>query len=81
MRLEATFREDLLPVAATLSQEAELCAVIAGELNGGWDNETSALVSFTMASGIAQVLHAQRALLLEVLNTEMAEKQQTASIQ
>ena len=80
MRLEATFREDLLPVAATLSQEVELCAVIAEELNGGWHNEASALVAFTMASGIAQVLHAQRALLLEVLDAEMAKKQQPAAI-
>lgn len=81
MTLEAAFREDLLPVAATLSQEAEVCCAVTAEIAGQWTQETSKLVAFTYSSGIAQVLHAQRALLLEILDAEIAEKQQTASIQ
>ena len=70
MRLADICRDDLLPVAATLAQEAEVCAAVSDELQGQWNNETSALVAFTYASGIAQLLHAQRALLLETLSTE-----------
>lgn len=70
MRLADICRDDLLPVAATLAQEAEVCAAMCEELDGQWNNECSVLMSFTLSSGIAQILHLQRACLLECMAAE-----------
>ena len=70
MRLAQICRDDLLPVATLLAQEAQVCADVSAELAGGWDNESQNLVAFSMASGIAQILHLQRACLLECMATE-----------
>ena len=74
MPLEAIFRDDLLPIATTLADEAQLCCAIATEADGKWSQETSELVAFTLSSGMAQILHAQRAILLEVFQTEHAAR-------
>ena len=70
MRLADVCRDDLLPLAAVLAQEVELCAAMADELQGQWNNETNALLCCTLAGGIAQILQLQRACLIESLNTE-----------
>ena len=70
MRLAEICRDDLLPVATLLAQEAQVCADVAAELEGQWDNECQNLVAFSLASGIAQLLHLQRACLMECMATE-----------
>ena len=72
MSLQSVFQDDLLPIASTIAQEIELCCLMADEVQGQWNNETNALLSFTLASGVAQLLHLQRACLLETLQSEHA---------
>lgn len=80
MSLQSVFQNDLLPIASTIAQEIELCCLMADEVQGRWNHETNALLSFTLASGIAQTLHLQRACLLEVLEAEHTQRV-TAAIQ
>lgn len=68
MPLTSAFAQDLEPIAATLAQEAVICAVLASEQDGCWEEDSERLVAFTYSSGIAQILHAQRCLLLETLD-------------
>lgn len=74
MTLANTCRDDLLPIAETISQEIELCCAMAEELNGQWNNETNQLLAFTLSSGISQLLHLQRAIQLEILEAEHAQR-------
>lgn len=68
MLLASAFAQDLEPIAATLAQETVICASLASEQNGCWEEGSERLVAFTYSSGIAQILHAQRCLLLETLD-------------
>ena len=70
MALADICRDHLLPIAATLAQEAQVCADMSAELEGQWDNECQNLVAFSLASGIAQILHLQRACLMETLSAD-----------
>ena len=44
----------LQQIAAVITAEAELCALISSEVNGAWNNELQQLTAVTMAAGIAQ---------------------------
>lgn len=68
MPLTSAFAQDLEPIAATLAQEAVICAALASEQDGCWEEGSERLVAFSYASGISQLLHCQRALLLEILD-------------
>ena len=72
MHLAAVCRTDLEPIAATLAKESVICAVLASEQGETWDPEASQLIANTYSSGLSQVLHLQRALLLEALALETA---------
>ena len=63
---------DLENIAATLFKESVICAVLASEQGDAWEEDSERLVAFTYSSGISQVLHLQRALLLEAIAMEQA---------
>ena len=63
---------DLENIAATLFKESEICAVLASQQLETWDPEAEQLIANTYSSGMSQVLHLQRALLLEALALETA---------
>ena len=71
MTLPAILRE-LAATADLIAREAELCERLGQSIKGAYNNEQQKLVACTYASGIAQILHCQRALLGEVLDVEMA---------
>ena len=62
----------LQQIAAVITAEAELCALISSEVNGAWNNELQQLTAVTMAAGIAQAYQLVRALQLECLELETA---------
>ena len=72
MNLAAACSQDLEPIAATLFKESQICAVLASEQGDAWEEDSERLVAFTYSSGISQVLHLQRALLLEAIAMEQA---------
>ena len=72
MHLAAVCSQDLEPIAATLFKEAQICATLASQQLETWDPEASQLIANTYSSGLSQVLHLQRALLLEALALETA---------
>jgi hypothetical protein len=63
---------DLEPIAATIAKESVICAVLASQQLETWDPEASQLIANTYSSGLSQVLHFQRALMLEALALETA---------
>ena len=63
---------DLENIAATLFKEAQICATLASEQGDAWEEDSERLVAFTYSSGISQLIHFQRALMLEALNLETA---------
>ena len=60
----------LQQIAAVITAEAELCALISSEVNGAWNNELQQLTAVTMAAGIAQAYQLVRALQLEAIRLE-----------
>ena len=71
MTLTAAFG-DLASIAQTIEKEAQLIPSVAAETSGCWDDETSRLVANSYASGMAQILQAQRVLMLEAIAMEQA---------
>lgn len=72
MTFQDACSQDLEPFAATIAQESLICAQLASEQAGVWDPEAERLIAFTFSSGISQLVHLQRCLLLEALDLEMA---------
>ncbi len=72
MTLADVCSQDLEPIAGTLAKEAQICAVLASQQLETWDPEASQLIANTYSSGISQLLHFQRALLLEAIAMEQA---------
>ncbi len=72
MTLADAFCKDLSPIAGAIHKEAVLCAQLASEQAGFWEEDSERMVSFTYASGVGQIIHLQRALLLEALDLETA---------
>ena len=69
----ATAFQELAATAVVIIREIDLCNRLAHALpSEQWDAEQVQLVANTHASSIAQILHCQRALLLEALEVEMA---------
>lgn len=72
----ATAFQELAATASVLCHEIDLCNRLTHALHSEqWNAEQVQLVSNTHATSIAQILHCQRALLLEVLEVEMAAEQ------
>ena len=72
MTLAAVCSQDLEPIAATLAKESMICAVLASQQCEVWEEDSERLVAFTYSSGLSQLIHFQRALLLEALDLETA---------
>ena len=60
----------LQQIAAVITAEAELCALISSEVNGAWNNELQQLTAVTMAAGIAQAYQLVRVVQLEAIRLE-----------
>ena len=72
MTFQDACSQDLEPFAATIAKESLICAQLASEQAGAWEEDCEKLVSFTYASGVAQVAHMLRLLQLEAIAMEQA---------
>ena len=72
MTLAAVCRTDLEPIAATIFKESEICATLASQQCEVWDPEAERLIANTYSSGISQLIHLQRALMIAALDLELA---------
>ena len=72
MTLASVCSQDLEPVAATIAKEAVICATLASQQGDAWEEDSERMVAFTYSSGVGQLIHFQRALLLEALDLETA---------
>ena len=72
MTLASVCSQDLEPIAATIAKEAVICATLASQQGEVWEKDSERLVAFTYSSGLSQLLHLQRQLLLEAIAMEQA---------
>ena len=72
MTFQDACSQDLEPFAATIAKESLICTQLASDQAKAWEEDCERLVSFTYASGVAQVAHMLRLLQLEALDLETA---------
>ena len=64
--------QDLEPISATIAKESIICATVASQQLETWEEDSERLVAFTYSSGISQLIHLQRALMIAALDLELA---------
>ena len=72
MPFASVCRTDLEPIAATIAKEAVICATLASQQCCTWDPEAERLIANTYSSGLSQLIHLQRVLMLEAIAMEQA---------
>ena len=72
MPFASVCRTDLEPIAATIFKESEICATLASQQCCTWDPEAEQLIANTYSSGLSQLIHLQRALMIAALDLEVA---------